>query len=55
MRILFLSLFIVLADQVSKLAVKGISIPFLGIEVQGLQLGSSRPVVGRRGVSFERA
>jgi signal peptidase II len=45
-RILFLSTFIVLADQLSKLAVKGISIPFLGISVQGLQLGSSRPILG---------
>lgn len=46
MRILNLSLFIVLADQISKLTVKGITIPALGIHIQGLQLGSSRPIFG---------
>lgn len=46
MRILYLSGFIVLADQITKLAVKGISVPFLGIHVDGLQLGSSRPIWG---------
>jgi signal peptidase II len=45
-RILYLSLFIVISDQVTKLLVKGISIPWLGISVQGLQLGSSRPILG---------
>lgn len=46
MRILFLSLFIVVADQVTKLMVKGINLPALGISVEGLQLGSSRPILG---------
>jgi signal peptidase II len=41
-----LSLFIVVSDQVTKLLVKGISIPWLGISVHGLQLGSSRPILG---------
>ena len=46
MRILYLSLIIVISDQVTKLLVKGISIPWLGISVHGLQLGSSRPILG---------
>lgn len=45
MRILYLSLFIVFSDQVSKMMVKGISLPALGINIEGLQLGSSRPVI----------
>ena len=46
MKILNLSLFIVLADQVTKLAIKGITIPVLGIQVHGLPLGSSHPIIG---------
>jgi len=45
-RILFVSLFIVLADQAAKLAVKGFSIPSLGIEVHGMGLGASKPIIG---------
>jgi len=45
-RILYLSLFILISDQVTKLLVKGISIPWLGISVEGYQLGSSRPILG---------
>jgi signal peptidase II len=46
LRILNVSLFIVLADQVTKLMVKGVSISALGIHFNGLPLGSSRQVVG---------
>jgi signal peptidase II len=45
-RILFVSLFIVLADQAAKLAVKGFSIPSLGLEVRGMGLGASKPIIG---------
>jgi signal peptidase II len=45
-RILLVSLFIVLADQAAKLAVKGLSIPSLGIEVRGMGLGASKPIIG---------
>jgi signal peptidase II len=45
-RILNLSFAIVFADQITKLFVKGFSIPFLGIHVQGLELGSSFPIIG---------
>ena len=46
MRVLILSGIIVLCDQVSKLLVKGIHIPALGIAVNGVPYGSSRPVIG---------
>ncbi len=46
MRILFVSLFVILADQITKLLVKGVHIPGLGIAIDGLQLGSSRPILG---------
>ncbi len=46
MRILFLSLGILFADQLSKLIVKGISLPALGIVIDGMRYGESIPVVG---------
>ena len=46
MRILNLTVFIVLADQITKFMVKGITIPALGISIQGLTVGSSRPIIG---------
>ncbi len=46
MRVLYLTAFIVVADQITKLFVKGIDIPFLGISLQGMPLGSTRPVLG---------
>jgi signal peptidase II len=45
-RILNLSLAVVISDQLTKLFIKGFTIPALGINVQGLQLGSSFPIVG---------
>jgi len=45
-RILNLSLAIIISDQLTKLFVKGFSIPVLGIKVQGLQLGTSIPIIG---------
>lgn len=46
MRVLFLSAAIVVADQVSKMLVRGISLPALGIHWEGIPLGASRPVLG---------
>ena len=46
MKILNLSIFVLLADQITKLMVKGIQIPALGIHTLGLPLGSSRPILG---------
>ncbi|MEE9430407.1 MAG: signal peptidase II [Melioribacteraceae bacterium] len=41
MRILFVSLFVIIADQISKLLVKGIYIPALSIDVKGFSYGES--------------
>lgn len=46
MKVLFVSLFIVCIDQISKLYVKGISLPFLNIEFSGLSYGKRMPVIG---------
>ncbi|MBR9974917.1 MAG: signal peptidase II [Bacteroidetes bacterium] len=46
MRILFVTLAVLLADQASKLIVKGISLPGLGIVVEGMSYGQSIPVIG---------
>ncbi len=46
MRVLWLTFAIVIVDQVSKLLVKGISIPWLGINIQGMRYGYSTPVLG---------
>ncbi len=46
MRVLYLSLFIVLSDQITKLWIKGISLPSFGIHLQGLPYGYSRPILG---------
>ena len=46
MRILFVSLFVVVLDQVTKLIVKGISIPALGINLPGMPFRSSIEVIG---------
>lgn len=46
MRVLILSAVIILSDQITKLMVKGFSIPWLGISVEGMQYGSSRVVFG---------
>ncbi len=46
MRVLLLTGLVVCADQVTKLLVKGLSIPFLGIDIQGMQYGFSKPLIG---------
>jgi signal peptidase II len=45
-RVLFVTLSIVVADQVTKLFVKGLTIPSLGIHWEGMRYGSSIPVLG---------
>ena len=47
MRVLVVSGIIVLCDQVTKLLVKGVHIPALGISVEGMQYGTSKPVIGQ--------
>ena len=46
MKVLNLSLFIVILDQISKLLVKGISIPLLNINFEGMEYGSSIKLIG---------
>ncbi|HEY6906624.1 MAG TPA: signal peptidase II [Ignavibacteriaceae bacterium] len=46
MRILFVSLFIVVIDQVTKLLVKGFSVPFLHFKYSGMYEGERIPVIG---------
>ncbi len=45
-RVLFLTAFIVIADQLSKFMIKGLEVPSLGISLKGMQLGTSIPVIG---------
>lgn len=45
MKVLFVSFFIVIADQLSKLFIKGFSIPFLKLNFLGLQPGQRIPVI----------
>ena len=46
MKALYLSFAVVVIDQVSKLMVKGFSIPFLNINYEGMYLGQMIPVFG---------
>ncbi|MCF8259151.1 MAG: signal peptidase II [Melioribacteraceae bacterium] len=46
MKVLYLSLFIVLSDQATKLLIKGFSIPFLGFEYTGMDYASSINIIG---------
>ena len=46
MRVFYLSLIVVIIDQITKLKVKGIKIPFLNLNIEGMTLGSSKEVFG---------
>lgn len=46
MKILFLSLFIVICDQLTKLLIRGFEIPSLGIKVKGMKIGESKQIIG---------
>ncbi len=46
MKVLYATFFIVIIDQVSKLLVKGFSIPFLGIHIDGMRYAESIRVFG---------
>ena len=46
MRILYLTLGVVVLDQLSKFYIKGIEIPFLNISVAGMYIGESIRVIG---------
>ena len=46
MRVLYLTVVVVLFDQLSKFYIKGISIPFLNFSFEGMYYGESIPVIG---------
>lgn len=46
MKIIYVSLIIVVIDQITKLLVKGFSIPFLGFNYDGMYYGQSIPIIG---------
>jgi signal peptidase II len=46
MRVLYLSLVILAADLLTKVFVKGLSIPFLGIDIKGMEYGRSVHIAG---------
>ncbi len=46
MRVLFVSLMVLIVDQLSKLMVKGFSIPFLDVSFRGMFVGQKIPVFG---------
>ncbi len=46
MRVLFLSFGLIIADQLTKLIVKGITLPALGIAIEGMSYGESIPIIG---------
>lgn len=46
MKIFFVPLFIVLIDQITKIFIKGIDIPSLGLKIEGMQLHDSFSVIG---------
>ena len=46
MRVLVLTGLIVLSDQITKFLVKGFSLPSLGISIEGMKYGFSKPLIG---------
>lgn len=46
LKVLYVTLSVVIADQFTKLIVRGFQIPFLGINFNGMPLYSSKPIIG---------
>lgn len=46
MQVIYLSFFILIIDQITKISVKGFNIGFLGISVEGMAIGESINVIG---------
>jgi signal peptidase II len=46
LRVLYLTLFVVIADQLSKFWIKGFQIPILNLKHEGMSLGEKIPVIG---------
>ncbi len=47
MRILFVTLFVVVIDQLTKVLVKGFAVPFLNIRYEGMYHGQRIPILGQ--------
>jgi len=45
-KVLWVTLCVLVADQATKLAVKGISVPWAGLSLPGIPIGSSYPLLG---------
>lgn len=46
MRVLYLTVFVVIFDQLTKVLVKGINIPFLNLDLSGMRYGQSFNIIG---------
>ena len=46
MKVLYLSLIVLLTDQISKFYIKGISVPYLNLNLKGMHFGESISVIG---------
>lgn len=46
MKVLYLSFLVVITDQLTKFLIKGIRIPWLGINFPGMPYGASKPLIG---------
>jgi len=46
LRILYISLFVVVIDQITKFLVKGLKIESIGLNIEGMPYGMSKPVLG---------
>jgi signal peptidase II len=46
LKALYVTLSVVVADQVTKLFVRGFQIPFLGVNITGMPIYSSKPIIG---------
>ncbi len=46
MKVLYVTLSVVVADQVTKLLIRGLHIPALGLNIIGMPLYSSKPIIG---------
>ncbi len=45
MKVIFITLFVVIIDQITKLLIKGFSIPFLNFNYDGMYYGQSIPII----------
>ncbi len=46
MRVIYFTIAVIITDQLSKIYIKGITIPFLNLELEGMYFGESISVLG---------